>query len=108
MEEAAEGIILAAECYDDSLPVNLGNAFEISIKDLVGTIARLTGFQGSIEWDTSKPNGQPRRKLDIQRALELFGFISKRPFEEGLQATINWYLKSMKIGLPIEYTYGQK
>ena len=71
VEDAAEGILLAAERYNESEPVNLGSAFEISIKDLPETIARLTGFEGSIVWDTSKPNGQPRRKLDVSRAQEL-------------------------------------
>src|SRR3954471_165374 len=76
VEDAAEGILLAAERYDDSAPVNIGSSYEISIKDLVETITRLTGFQGKIIWDTSKPNGQPRRKLDISRARDAFGFVS--------------------------------
>ena len=92
VEDAAEGIVLAAERYNQSEPVNLGSAFEISIKDLVETIARLTGFQGRIVWDTSKPNGQPRRKLDTTRAKERFGFESQVPFEEGLRKTIEWYV----------------
>ena len=91
MEDAAEGILQAAERYDDSQPVNLGSAFEISIKDLTETIARLTGFEGRIVWDTSKPNGQPRRKLDISRARDCFGFVSTTPFDVGLQRTIDWY-----------------
>ena len=77
VEDAAEGILLAAERYDSSEPVNLGSAFEISIKDLLETIARLTGFEGEIVWDTSKPNGQPRRKLDVSRARERFGFEAR-------------------------------
>jgi len=71
--------------------VNLGSAFEISIKDLTETIARLTGFEGRIVWDTSKPNGQPRRKLDVSRAREWFGFESQTSFADGLRRTIDWY-----------------
>jgi GDP-L-fucose synthase len=89
--DAAEGIVLASERYNDSPPVNLGSSFEISIKDLLETIARLTGFAGQIRWDTSKPNGQPRRKLDVTRAAELFGFRARTPFEDGLRAAIEWY-----------------
>jgi GDP-L-fucose synthase len=91
VEDAAEGIILATEKYNDSRPVNLGSAYEISIKDLLETIVQQTGFQGRIHWDTIKPNGQPRRKLDTSRARELFGFQSQTPFAEGLRQTINWY-----------------
>jgi GDP-L-fucose synthase len=91
VEDAAEGILLATERYDASQPVNLGSAFEISIRDLLETIARLTGFSGQITWDTTKPNGQPRRKLDTSRAKELFGFASQTRFEEGLRRTIEWY-----------------
>lgn len=92
VEDAAAGIVLAAERYNSSEPVNLGSAFEISIKDLTETIARLTGFGGKIMWDTSKPNGQPRRKLDTSRAEVSFGFVSRVDFEEGLRRTIDWYL----------------
>lgn len=91
VDDATEGILLAAEKYDKSDPVNLGSAFEISIKDLVEIIAKETGFTGKITWDTSKPNGQPRRKLDTTRAKEEFGFSSKVTFEEGLRKTIQWY-----------------
>lgn len=91
VEDAAEGILLAAERLNQSIPVNLGSAFEISIKDLMETIARLTGFEGQIIWDTSQPNGQPRRKLDTSRAEREFGFRAKIPFEEGLRRTIAWY-----------------
>jgi len=91
VEDAAEGILLAAERYDDSQPVNLGSAFEISIRDLLETIARLTGFTGQITWDTTQPNGQPRRKLDTSRAKALFGFEARTPFEEGRRRTIEWY-----------------
>jgi GDP-L-fucose synthase len=91
VEDAAEGIVLAAERYNDSEPVNLGSAFEISIKDLVETIARHTDFTGKIVWDKSKPNGQPRRKLDISRAEQSFGFKSQTSFEEGLRRTVEAY-----------------
>ena len=89
--DAAEGILLAAERYNESQPVNLGSAFEISIKELLQTIAQVTGFTGEIRWDTSKPNGQPRRKLDTSRARELFGFVAERPFAEGLRETVDWW-----------------
>jgi GDP-L-fucose synthase len=90
-EDAAEGILLAAEKYDKSDPVNLGSSYEITIKDLVGIIIEETGFKGEVRWDTSKPNGQPRRKLDVSRAKKEFGFESKTTFEEGLRKTIAWY-----------------
>jgi GDP-L-fucose synthase len=91
VEDAAEGICLAAERYDSSEPVNLGSGMEISIKDLVHTIKRMTGFTGEIIWDTTKPNGQPRRSLDTSRAEKHFGFRAKASFEEGLRRTIEWY-----------------
>jgi GDP-L-fucose synthase len=91
VEDAAEGILLATERYNSSEPVNLGSAYEISIKELVEMIARLTDFEGEIVWDTSKPNGQPRRKLDTTRAKERFGFEAQTRFEEGLRETIRWY-----------------
>jgi len=91
VEDAAEGITLAAEHYNGSEPVNLGSGYEISIKDLAELIARLTGFSGRLVWDTSKPNGQPRRALDVSRAEQFFGFRSRMPFEEGLRRTIEWY-----------------
>jgi GDP-L-fucose synthase len=90
-EDAAEGILLAAEKYDGSEPVNLGAGREIRIKDLAEMIAQLTGFTGRIVWDTSKPNGQPRRAIDVSRAEALFGFRARVSFEEGLQKTIDWY-----------------
>ena len=99
VEDAAEGILLAAERYNDSLPVNLGSSYEISIKELMETIARLTGFEGQIIWDTTKPNGQPRRKLDTTRAKELFGFQSQISFEEGLRRTIEWYQQTQVEGV---------
>ena len=92
VEDAAEGIALATQYYNRSDPVNLGSSFEISIKDLTELIARLTGFEGRVRWDTSKPNGQPRRKLDTTRAKEYFGFSAKTNFEDGLRKTIDWYL----------------
>lgn len=92
VEDAVEGIILAAEKYDKPEPVNLGSGKEISIKDLAELICRLMDYQGEIRWDTSKPDGQPRRLLDTSRAEKEFGFKAKTPFEEGLKRTINWYL----------------
>lgn len=92
VEDAAEGILLATERYNKSDPVNLGSAFEISIKGVVNTIARMTGFEGKIVWDTTKPNGQPRRKVDTSRAEREFGFRAQTSFEEGLRRTIDWYL----------------
>ena len=92
VDDAAEGILLASEKYNDSEPVNLGAGREISIKDLVELIAEKTGFKGRLVWDTTKPNGQPRRMLDTSRAYERFGFRAQVPFEEGLQNTIDWYI----------------
>jgi GDP-L-fucose synthase len=94
VEDAARGIVLAAEHYNDPDPVNLGSSNEISIKDLVELIVELTGFQGAIHWDTTKPNGQPRRKLEVSRAKERFGFEAHTDFREGLQRTIEWYRRS--------------
>jgi GDP-L-fucose synthase len=91
VEDAAEGIALASERFNSSEPVNIGSAFEISIKELVSRIASLTGFRGRLVWDTSKPNGQPRRKLDVSRAEETFAFKAKTDFETGLQRTIAYY-----------------
>ncbi len=92
-EDAAEGILLATERYNKSDPVNLGTGFEISIKDLVKLVAKLTGFKGKIIWDTSKPDGQPRRCLDTSKAEKEFGFRAKMDFKEGLKKTIEWYKK---------------
>lgn len=89
--DAAEGIVLAAERYNKSEPVNIGSSFEISIKELTETIARLTGYRGEIRWNTSMPNGQPRRKLDVTRAEKEFGFQSSTRFEDGLRETIRWF-----------------
>jgi GDP-L-fucose synthase len=96
VEDCAEGLLLAAENYNGSEPFNLGSGQEISIKDLALTIARLTGFEGELVWDTSKPNGQPRRALDTTRAEEYFGFKARMPLEEGLRRTIEWYRQSRK------------
>jgi GDP-L-fucose synthase len=96
VEDAAEGILLAAERYNGSEPVNLGSGMEISIKDLAELIARLTGFEGEFIWDTSKPNGQPRRALDTSRAEQYFGFRARMDFEEGLRRTIAWYRTKMQ------------
>jgi GDP-L-fucose synthase len=92
VEDAAEGILLAAEHYNDSQPVNLGSGKEVSIKELVEMISRLTGFEGRIVWDTTRPNGQPRRSLETSRANRLFGFKAQVGFEEGLRQTIEWYV----------------
>jgi len=89
--DAAEGIVRASEVYDRSDPVNLGSGHEIRIQDLAEQIARLTGYAGRITWDTSKPNGQPRRGLDTHRAEDWLGFTAQTSFEEGLQQTIAWY-----------------
>lgn len=94
VEDAAEGILRAAEYYDGAEPVNLGSGNEISIRDLATLIGRLCGFTGSFRWDTSKPNGQPRRALDVSRAEQYFGFRAQTGFEEGLRRTIDWYLQS--------------
>jgi len=94
VDDAAEGIVLASEKYNDSEPVNIGAGFEISIKDLVTLIVKLTGFSGKVTWDTTKPNGQPRRKLDTGRAESLFEFKASTRFEKGLRNTIIWYDKN--------------
>lgn len=91
VRDAAEGILLAAERYDDPDPVNLGTGSEITIRDLAETIARVTGFRGRLAWDPSKPDGQPRRRLDTTRAEERFGFRAATSFEAGLEETVVWY-----------------
>jgi len=105
VEDAAEGILLATEKYKKQNPVNLGTGREIAIKDLVALISELTGFEGEIEWDTSKPDGQSRRCLDVSRAKEEFGFEAKTDFKEGLKRTIEWYKNTHnnKATLNIEY-----
>jgi GDP-L-fucose synthase len=95
VDDAAEGILLAAERYNDSAPVNLGSSYEISIKELVEIIARLTGFTGELRWDVTKPNGQPRRKLDTRRAVRAFGFRARTDFVTGLTHTVAWYREHM-------------
>jgi GDP-L-fucose synthase len=91
VDDAAEGIVLGAERYDGAEPVNIGIGHEITIRDLVDLIVNLTGFEGAIRWDASKPDGQPRRALDTSRARDWFGFQAKTDFEDGLRATIDWY-----------------
>ena len=91
VEDAAEGIVLAAERYDGEDPVNLGSGAEISIRDLATRIAGIMGYQGQFDFDTSKPNGQPRRALDVSRARERFGFVARTSFDEGLRKTIDWW-----------------
>lgn len=90
-EDAARGIVMATQYYSDSEPVNLGTGYEISIKDLITLICNLMDYDGEIVWETDKPNGQPRRCLDTERAKQAFGFTAQVGFEEGLQNTINWY-----------------
>jgi GDP-L-fucose synthase len=92
VEDAAEGIVLATERHNDPEPVNLGSGMEISIKELAQLISRLTGFTGEIVWDSSQPDGQPRRALNIDKAERLFGFRARTSFEEGLRQTIDWYI----------------
>lgn len=97
VEDAAKGIVLATLRYSKEYPVNLGSGMEISIRDLVQTIAEFLHFKGEIRYDTTKPNGQPKRLLDVSRAYEEFGFKAKTPFEIGLKKTIDWYLKNRKF-----------
>jgi nucleoside-diphosphate-sugar epimerase len=91
VEDAADGIVTAAEKYNGDQPVNLGSGYEISIMDLAEMIVRMTGFQGKLVWQTDKPNGQPRRGLDVSRAKEYFGWSAQVPFEEGMRRTIEWF-----------------
>ena len=93
VRDAAEGILLATEHYNDSAPVNLGSGMETSIENLASVIARLTGFKGRILWDASKPDGQPRRSINTEKARR-FGFSARIPFEEGLRETVEWYRTS--------------
>jgi len=97
VDDCAEGIVLAAERYDGPEPVNLGTGNEISIRDLAALIAELTGYDGEIVWDTDKPNGQPRRRLDVSRAEALFGFRASTPLREGLERTIAWYTSADSV-----------
>ena len=96
VEDAADGIVTATEKYNSSEPVNLGSGYEISIKDLTEMIIKLTGFKGDLKWDTSKPNGQPRRGLDVTRAKQKIGWEAKMNFEKGLVNTIEWYKANRK------------
>jgi GDP-L-fucose synthase len=91
VEDAADGIVTAAEKYNGDLPVNLGSGYEISIKDLTEMIVKMTGFQGTLAWQTDKPNGQPRRGLDVSRAKELFNWSAQISFEDGMRRTIDWF-----------------
>lgn len=100
VDDAAEGIVLASESYDGRAPVNLGSGYEISIRDLVVLIAEATGFDGEIVWDETKPDGQPRRVLDVSRALELFGFRARTDFKEGLRRTVEWYRREPRTPNP--------
>jgi len=95
VDDAAQGIVLATQHYDKPDPVNLGSGEEISIRDLTNLIAELSGFQGQIRWDTAKPNGQPRRKLDTSRAELEFGFVAGTNFTQGLKNTIDWYRQQL-------------
>ena len=95
VDDAAEGIVRAAEAYDGAEPVNLGSGEEISIRDLAVLVARGTGYAGTIRWDATKPNGQPRRRLDVTRAEKLFGWRAKTGLAEGLKRTIEWYRDAM-------------
>ena len=102
VEDAAEGIVLAAERYNRSEPVNLGSGYEISIKELLTTIARHTGYSGQITWDTTKPNGQPRRALNTDRAWQYFEFRATTDFDEGLQKTVAWYRQTLSCSEPAD------
>lgn len=97
VEDAADGIVTAAEKYDSDQPVNLGSGYEISIKDLSEMIVKLTGFNGGLVWQTDKPNGQPRRGLDVSRAKEYFGWSAQVPFEEGMRRTIEWFKENKQL-----------
>ena len=97
VDDAAAGIVLAVLKYDKAEPVNLGSHREIKIKQLAPLIAKAVGFKGKIVWDKTKPDGQPRRKLDVARAKKQFGFVSKTGFEQGLKNTISWYVKQRKL-----------
>jgi len=96
VEHASPSIVLAAEGYDKSEPVNIGAGFEISIKELVELIVKFTGFEGEIVWDSTKPDGQPRRCLDVSKAKKEFGFMAKIGFEDGLRKTVEWYKENSK------------
>jgi len=97
VEDAADGIVTAAEKYNGDQPVNLGSGYEISIKDLSEMIVKMIGFDGKLVWQTDKPNGQPRRGLDVSRAKELFGWSAQVPFEEGMRRTIEWFKANREL-----------
>lgn len=96
VEDAAEGVVAALERLESSEPVNLGSGLEVSIRDLAGRIAAITGFQGQIRWDPGKPDGQPRRRLDTTRAKAWLGWSSTTSLEEGLRRTVEWYRESRR------------
>jgi len=98
VDDAAEGIVMAADRYEDGDPVNLGVGHEITIRELVALIVKLTGYRGDVRWDSSRPDGQPRRALDTAKARERFGFAARTSFEDGLRETINWYLQTRRVG----------
>ena len=100
VDDCVEGLVLAAERYDGADPVNLGAGKEISIRELAEVIADVTGFTGRIEWDTTKPNGQPRRSVDGSRARELFGFEARTPLRQGLERTVAWYREQASAYAP--------
>jgi GDP-L-fucose synthase len=102
VEDAAEAIVLASQHYDGAEPVNIGAGFEIGIRDLVERVAALTGFRGRVVWDATKPDGQPRRCLDVSRAERAFGFCARTRFEDGLERTVRWYIaeRAALLGAP--------
>lgn len=104
VDDCAEGVLRAAALYDESEPVNIGTGSEIKISELLQLIARLTRFEGEIRWQTDRPDGQPRRRLDVSRALEKFGFRAQVPFEEGLKRTVEWYETTRASGNASEET----
>jgi len=106
VDDAARGLVLAAERYNKPDPVNLGSGMEITIKDLVSLIQELTGYSGKIDWDGSKPDGQPKRCLDVSRAREEFGFEAKMPFREGLKKTITWYEEHRQEAVRLQENFG--
>jgi GDP-L-fucose synthase len=95
VDDAAEAIVAATRLYNGSEPVNVGSGVEVSIREMAELIAERCGFKGRIDWDASKPDGQPRRALDVSRAREEFGFVAETPFEEGLRRTIDWYRSTL-------------
>jgi GDP-L-fucose synthase len=101
VEDAAEGILLAAEHYDQPEPVNLGSGQEIKIRELAGLIQDLTDFHGDLTWDTRRPDGQPRRCLDTTRAWQAFGFRAQTPLQEGLRQTIQWYISHRQTPIAV-------